>query len=61
MPGMRDEITRWTHEGASSELIGERINALPASQEEKSALWLWAWSHRAPYGGGRAGRPVLAD
>jgi hypothetical protein len=48
MPGMRDKITRWTREGASLELIGDRIGELPASDEEQSALWLWAWSCRRP-------------
>jgi hypothetical protein len=61
MPGMRDKITRWTREGASLELIEERIDELPASDEEQSALWLWAWScrRREPYGESR--RRVLAD
>ena len=48
MAGIRDEITRWTREGASLEVIEERISRLPASDEEKSALWLWAWSSRRP-------------
>jgi len=58
---MRDKITRWTREGASLELIEERIDELPASDEEQSALWLWAWScrRREPYGESR--RRVLAD
>jgi hypothetical protein len=57
---MRDKITRWTLDGASLELIEERIGALPASDEEQSALWLWAWScrRREPYG---ESRRVLAD
>ncbi len=46
MPCIRDEITRWTSEGASIELIEKRISALPASDEGKAALWLWAWSIR---------------
>jgi hypothetical protein len=60
MPGMRDEITRWTREGASLELIEKRIGELPASDEEQSALWLWAWScqRSEPYGESR--RRVLA-
>jgi hypothetical protein len=63
MTGIRDEISVWTREGASLESIEERIGGLPASDDEKSALWLWAWSHRGshgePQGGGR--RKVLAD
>ena len=47
MPCIRDEITRWTREGASLTLIEKRIRALPASAEGKAALWLWAWSIRA--------------
>ena len=46
MAGFRDEIVHWTREGASLELIGERIGELSASDEEKAALWLWAWSYR---------------
>jgi hypothetical protein len=60
MPSIRDEIMRWTREGASLELIGERIGEQPASDEEQSALWLWAWSCRrpAPYGEGRRRVPA---
>jgi hypothetical protein len=63
MPPIRDEIVRWTREGASLELIEERISGLPASNDEKSALWLWAWSWRSPYGEryGESHRMVLAD
>ena len=63
MAGFRDEIVRWTRQGASLELIEERIGQLSTSDEEKSALWLWAWSYRrhrsGPYGLSR--RTVLAD
>ena len=60
MPSMRDEITRWTRDGASLELIDERISELPASAEEQSALWLWAWSCRRPVPYGESHRTVLA-
>jgi hypothetical protein len=60
MPSMRDEIMRWTREGASLGLIEERIGERPASAEEQSALWLWAWSCRRPHPYGDRGRPVLA-
>ncbi len=62
MAGIRDEIVRWTREGTPFELIENRISGLPASDDEKSALWLWAWSYRPPgesYGESR--RRVLAD
>jgi hypothetical protein len=63
MPSARDEIAGWTREGASLALIEQRIDGLPASDDERSALWLWAWSRRAtdrePHGGSR--RRVLAD
>ena len=49
MGDVRTKITRWTREGASLELIEERLGGLPASDEEKSALWLWAWSCRRPH------------
>jgi hypothetical protein len=58
MPDVRNEITRWTRDGASLELIGERISELPASAEGKAALWLWAWSCRRP---GESHRRVLGD
>ncbi len=63
MAGIRDEIACWTREGASLEMIQERISGLPASDDEKSALWLWAWSYRSPQGGsnGDSPRRVLAD
>jgi hypothetical protein len=48
MARTRDEIVRWTREGASLDAIEERISGLPASDDEKSALWLWAWSCRSP-------------
>ena len=49
MGDVRTKIARWTREGASLELIEERLGGLPASEEEKSALWLWAWSCRRPH------------
>jgi hypothetical protein len=63
MAGIRDEITRWTREGASLELIEERIGGLTASDDKKAALWLWAWSCRSPHGEpyGESHRAVLAD
>jgi hypothetical protein len=62
MAGIRDEISVWTREGASLEAIEERISGLPASDDEKSALWLWAWSsrgHGRPYG--ESNRKVVSD
>jgi hypothetical protein len=59
MEETRNAITRWTREGMSLNLIGQRISGLPASDEEKSALWLWAWSCRSPHG--ESHRRVLAD
>ena len=50
MAHVRDKITRWTREGASLKLIEERISRVHASDDEKSALWLWAWSCRRPHG-----------
>jgi hypothetical protein len=50
MADVRKTITRWTREGASLERIEARITGLPGSDEEKAALWLWAWSCRRPYG-----------
>jgi hypothetical protein len=63
MPDIRDEIVRWTREGASLELIDKRIGDFPASDDEKSALWLWAWSARRLHGqpSGTSRRRVLAD
>jgi hypothetical protein len=67
MAGFREEIVRWTREGASLQLIEERIGKLSASDEEKSALWLWAWSYRHHYrrhnGGtrGKSRRQGVAD
>jgi len=60
MAGFRQQVARWTHEGAPVELITGRIDELPVTNDEKSALWLWARSHR----GGRRyeeQRKVLAD
>ena len=39
MAGFRDDVARWSDEGAPFELIAERIGRLPASEEDKSALW----------------------
>jgi hypothetical protein len=63
MAGFRDKIVSWTREGASIELIEERIGKLSASDEEKSALWLWAWSCRRHTRGigGESRRPMVAD
>jgi hypothetical protein len=58
MPDIRNEIMRWTREGASLKLIGRRISRLRASDEGKAALWLWAWSCRRP---GESHRTVLGD
>jgi hypothetical protein len=63
MAGIRDEISVWTREGASLDAIEERISGLSASDDEKSALWLWAWSsrgHGKPYGE-ESRRKVLSD
>ncbi len=60
MTGFRDDVTRWTYEGAPFELIAERIGRLPASEEDKSALWLLARSHRDQRYN-QAHRKVLAD
>ena len=35
MAGFRDDVARWTDEGASFELIAERIGRLRASEEDK--------------------------
>jgi len=63
MAGIRTEIARWTREGASLELIEERIGGLAESDDDKSALWLWAWSYRRSRGAadGDSRRRVLAD
>jgi hypothetical protein len=63
MAGIRTEIARWTREGASLELIEERIGGLAESDDDKSALWLWAWSYRRSHGAAHGGsrRRVLAD
>jgi hypothetical protein len=61
MAGFRDNVVRWTDEGAPFELIAERIGRLPASEEDKSALWLWARSHRGSRRYDQARRRVLAD
>jgi hypothetical protein len=46
MQEIREKIARWTDEGTSRVLVEERIDQLPRSDEEKSELWLWAWSCR---------------
>jgi hypothetical protein len=62
MAGIRDKVARWTREGIPFELIEQRISRLPASEEDKSALWVWAWTHRGARGRRSAGpRRVLAD
>lgn len=61
MAGFRDNVVRWTDEGAPFELIAERIGRLHASQEDKSALWLWARSLRGSRRSDQAHRRVLAD
>ena len=54
MADVRNKITRWAREGASLDLIEQRIRGLPSSDEEKAALWLWAWScRRRPHGESR--------
>ena len=60
MGDVRSKITRWIREGASLELIEKRISGLPATDDEKSALWLWAWSCRRPHGASHR-RAVLGD
>ena len=50
MKELRDKITDWIREGVSFRLITDRIDALSASEEEKSALWLWAWSYKRQEG-----------
>jgi hypothetical protein len=63
MAGIRDKVARWTREGTPFELIEQRINRLSASEEDKSALWMWAWSYRSAHGrrSGQGQRRVLAD
>jgi hypothetical protein len=61
MADFRDNVARWTLDGASFELIAERIGQLPTSEEDKSALWLWARSHRGDRQYDQAQRRVLAD
>jgi hypothetical protein len=58
MPDIRNDITRWTRQGASLWLIEERISRLPVSEDDKAAFWLWAWSCRRP---GESHRRVFAD
>jgi len=50
MAGIRDKVARWTRDGMPFELIEQRISRLPASEEDKSALWMWAWSYRSAHG-----------
>jgi hypothetical protein len=63
MPSIRDKVARWTREGIPFELIAERISKLSASEEDKSALWVWAWTYRSAYGWrfNQDHRRVLAD
>jgi hypothetical protein len=63
MAGIRDTVVGWTREGMPFELIEQRIKRLPASEEDKSALWVWVWSHRRSGArrGDRTYRRVLAD
>ncbi len=63
MAGIRDKIASWTREGLPFELIEQRISRLPASEEDKSALWMWAWSYRGARDRRSAPGPrrVLAD
>ena len=63
MAGIRDKVARWTRDGMPFELIEQRIGTLSASEEDKSALWVWAWSYRSAYGrrSGQDHRRVLAD
>ena len=63
MAGIRDKVTRWTREGTPFELIEQRISRLSVSEEDKSALWMWAWSSRGTHGQRPAQyqRRVLAD
>jgi hypothetical protein len=63
MAGFRNRIARWIDDGTPFELIAERIGRLSASEEEKSALWVWARLHGTDRGRrhGLARRRVLAD
>jgi len=63
MAGIRDRVARWIREGTPFELIEQRISRLSASEEDKSALWMWAWSYRGTHGRRPAHyqRRVLAD
>jgi hypothetical protein len=63
MPGIRDEVAHWTREDIPFGLIAERIGRLHASEEHKSALWVWAWSYRSAHGRqhDKTQRRVLAD
>lgn len=45
----RQQVSEWAHHGVPFELIESRIEALDGlTDEERSALWLWAWSFQAP-------------
>jgi hypothetical protein len=62
MAGIRDKVARWTREGLPFELIEQRISRLSVSEEDKSALWMWAWSYRSVGRRSAYGqRSVLAD
>jgi hypothetical protein len=55
-------VARWTREGLPFELIEQRISRLSVSEEDKSALWMWAWSYRSVGRRSAYGqRSVLAD
>jgi hypothetical protein len=62
MAGIRDKVARWTRDGMPFEVIEQRISRLSASEEDKSALWMWAWSYRSVGRRSADGqRRVLAD
>jgi hypothetical protein len=63
VPGIKEKVMHWTRDGMPFELIEQRISRLPASEEDKSALWVWAWSYRSAHGRRPAPAPrrVLAD
>ena len=61
MARIRAEIVRWTREGAPLDAIEKRISGLSVSDDEKSALWLWAWSCRRPEPYAERRRRVLPD